>query len=161
MSNFICKKCRSTEYEIKDKPNGTGIAHGLYCAKCGFWHKWIGKEELKLYDKKDNKDDIVALLQAENDELKARLEKALELACKVGDTIYCIFGTTEIKSWEVEKITLCEDWYSITCGHTGADDYICLLSKEYDIWWFTDRVKAKARLAELNSSCGTKKIYNQ
>ena len=79
MSDFVCKKCGSNEYEIKDKPNGTGIAHGLYCAKCGFWHKWLGKEELKLYAKKESKDEVIALLQAENAELKARLEKAVEL----------------------------------------------------------------------------------
>ena len=47
--NFICKKCGSAEYEIIDKPNGTSIAHGLYCAKCGFWHKWLGKDELREY----------------------------------------------------------------------------------------------------------------
>lgn len=78
MNNFICKKCGSTEYEIKDKPNGTGIAHGLYCAKCGFWHKWLGKEELKLYDKKENKDEVIALLQAENAELTSK-SRQLEL----------------------------------------------------------------------------------
>ncbi len=55
MINFSCKKCGSTEYEIKDKPIGTGIAHGLYCAKCGFWHKWLGKEELKKYLTIENK----------------------------------------------------------------------------------------------------------
>ena len=93
--------------------------------------------------------DEIERIEAENAELKARLEKAVELPCKIGDTIYCIFGTTEIQSWEVEKIILCEDWYSITCGHTGTDDYICVLSKEYGIWWFTDRVKAESRLAEL------------
>lgn len=78
MSNFICKKCGSTEYEIKDKPNGTGIAHGLYCAKCGFWHKWLGKEELKLYAKKESKDEVIALLEAENAEL-TRKARQLEL----------------------------------------------------------------------------------
>lgn len=90
ITNFICKKCGSTEYEIKDKPNGTGIAHGLYCAKCGFWHKWLGKEELRQYDKKDSKDTIIARLQAENAALRERLEKAVELPCKVGDKVYCI-----------------------------------------------------------------------
>lgn len=79
MTDFICKKCGSTEYEIKDKTNGTGIAHGLYCAKCGFWHKWLNKQELILYDKKDSKDEIIARLEAENAELKARLDKAVEL----------------------------------------------------------------------------------
>lgn len=82
MSNFICKKCGSTEYEIKDKPNGTGIAHGLYCAKCGFWHKWIGKEELKKYKEKEGKDEIILKLQSENAQLRARLEKAVELPYK-------------------------------------------------------------------------------
>ena len=66
ITDFVCKKCGSTEYEIKDKPNGTGIAHGLYCAKCGFWHKWLGKEELKQYATKESKDEIIAKLQSEN-----------------------------------------------------------------------------------------------
>ena len=92
MSNFICKKCRSTEYEIKDKPNGTGIAHGLYCAKCGFWHKWIGKDELKLYDKKENKDEVIALLQAENAALRERLIKAVkDVAERIKTAFYCEF----------------------------------------------------------------------
>lgn len=82
MSDFICKKCGSTEYEIKDKSNGTGIAHGLYCAKCGFWHKWLGKEELKQYATKESKDEIIAKLQSENAALRARLEKAVELPVK-------------------------------------------------------------------------------
>lgn len=88
MSDFICKKCGSTEYEIKDKSNGTGIAHGLYCAKCGFWHKWLGKEELKQYATKESKDEIIAKLQAENAALRERLEKAVELPCSVGTTVY-------------------------------------------------------------------------
>lgn len=78
-TNFVCKKCGSTEYEIKDKSNGTGIAHGLYCAKCGFWHKWLGKEELKQYATKESKDEIIAKLQSENAALRERLEKAVEL----------------------------------------------------------------------------------
>ena len=95
MSDFVCKKCGSNEYEIKDKPNGTGIAHGLYCAKCGFWHKWLGKEELKLYDKKENKDEVIALLQAENAALRERLEKAVEFPFEVGSTVYTIYETGE------------------------------------------------------------------
>lgn len=85
MSDFICKKCGSTEYEIKDKSNGTGIAHGLYCAKCGFWHKWLGKEELKQYATKESKDEIIAKLQSENADLRERLEKAVELPFRPDD----------------------------------------------------------------------------
>lgn len=59
--DFICKKCGSIEYEIKDKSNGTGIAHGLYCAKCGFWHKWIGKEELKRFSETKQKEKVYSV----------------------------------------------------------------------------------------------------
>lgn len=95
--DFICKKCGSIEYEIKDKSNGTGIAHGLYCAKCGFWHKWIGKEELKRFSETKQKekvysvdevnhlisemDKVIAELKTENAELRERLEKSVELPC--------------------------------------------------------------------------------
>ena len=57
MNNFVCKKCGFTEYKIEEKENGTGLAHGLYCAKCGFWHKWLNKKELQEY-KNDQKSDI-------------------------------------------------------------------------------------------------------
>lgn len=92
MDDFVCKKCGSTEYEIKDKPNGTGIAHGLYCAKCGFWHKWLNKDELKKLttikaQEKCNsidevnhliseEDKLIQKLKAENAALRERLEKA-------------------------------------------------------------------------------------
>ena len=157
MSNFICKKCRSTEYEIKDKPNGTGIAHGLYCAKCGFWHKWLGKEELKLYDKKENKDEVIALLQAENAELKARLEKAVELQCQYGDEIYSIlnFGKESIilkgkcervmyeKSASVSRTTVWgvfEDEWQL---------HLYTFTNESLKFIFKTRKEAEARLAEL------------
>lgn len=47
---FICKKCGCTEYIVKEKPNGTGVATGLYCAKCGTWQKWLNKQEKVLYN---------------------------------------------------------------------------------------------------------------
>ena len=70
MNNFICKKCGSTEYEIKDKVTGTGIAHGLYCAKCGFWHKWLNKQELQEYknNKKSDIKDFLNKIDVENTE---------------------------------------------------------------------------------------------
>lgn len=48
--NFKCKKCGSIKYEIKEKSNGTGVAKGLYCAECGFWHKWLGKKDVVVGD---------------------------------------------------------------------------------------------------------------
>lgn len=83
---FICKKCGSSEYKIIEKSIGNGIATGLYCAKCGQWQKWLNKQEKVLFADgiKDNrvidKDEEIARLKSENAELKARLEKAVELA---------------------------------------------------------------------------------
>lgn len=67
---FTCKKCGSTEYEIKSKPNGTGTATGLYCAKCGFWHKWLGKDEKRQYEANNG---------SERDELLQNEKFAVEL----------------------------------------------------------------------------------
>lgn len=72
---FTCKKCGSTEYAIKSKPNGTGTATGLYCAKCGFWHKWLGKEERRQYEANNGseRDELlqkIEQLEKENAELK-------------------------------------------------------------------------------------------
>lgn len=39
---FKCKKCGHSEYRLEAK----GTQTGLYCAKCGFWHKWVAKDEL-------------------------------------------------------------------------------------------------------------------
>lgn len=134
MSNFICKKCGSTEYEIKDKTNGTGIAHGLYCAKCGFWHKWLNKQELILYDKKDSKDEIIARLEAENAELKARLEKvemALILSCsEIALLGICCQGCDNEEN----------------CRISFLDGGYQLKIKNCKKYWIT---KAEARLAEL------------
>lgn len=86
---FICKKCGSTDYKIIEKSNGRGIATGLYCAKCGQWQKWLNKQEKVLFadDINDNrvadKDNEIARLKAENAELRARLDKAIELPAKV------------------------------------------------------------------------------
>lgn len=37
------------------------------------------------------KDEHIKQLETKNDELKARLEKAVELPCRVGDTVYSVF----------------------------------------------------------------------
>lgn len=121
MSDFICKKCGSTEYEIKDKPNGTGVAHGLYCAKCGFWHKWLGKEELrkmsiikpqeKCYSVDEvnhliaEEDKLIQKLKSENAELRERLNKATDVIDEFMKKITCrlsydrdseLYGKTKI-----------------------------------------------------------------
>ena len=153
MSDFICKKCGSTEYEIKDKPNGTGIAHGLYCAKCGFWHKWLGKEELKQYATKESKDDIIAKLQSENAALRERLENTVELPCKIGDTVYKVHDRCDghncpyngyYGQWRChyEGKQRCEPFIST---EQFCYNHIPLINKTV----FIPKEAAKARLAEL------------
>mgnify|MGYP001632194173 CR=1 FL=1 len=165
ITDFVCKKCGSTEYEIKDKPNGTGIAHGLYCAKCGFWHKWLNKEELKQYGKKDSNGEIFSRLQAENAELtrkarqlteenaalRERLGKAVELPCRVGDKVYCIHGMSnpEMLEWQVNEIRITDHNYMLQLGRAGTKDYRNEASQFYGKWWFTELEAALARLAEL------------
>lgn len=150
MNNFVCKKCRSTEYKIKDKTNGTGIAHGLYCARCGFWHKWLNKQELSEYENKDNKDKIIARL-----EFKTRLERAVELPVSVGDLVYDISNVEvqelKVKYINIEVFDVGESWM-ISCAQEAKEDFVKLLGDFYGIMWFTTKAEAESRLAELRGS---------
>lgn len=81
-------------------------------------------------------------------ELKKRLENAVELPCKVGDTIYEVL-ISYTREWVVMKIVFVKDGYFVQCGHKGTDDFMVVSNNEYGEWWFTDRFEAEARLAEL------------
>lgn len=156
---FICKKCGSTDYKIIEKSNGSGIATGLYCAKCGQWQKWLNKQEKALFadDINDNRvadeDNEIARLKAENAELKARLEKAVELPCKVGDTVWFFDYDNTLKEGKISMLQCKADgkWkmrisYELTTRCKPVfDDYCNEIGKNY----FTDRTKAEQRLAEL------------
>lgn len=41
-----CKKCGSTSLHTEVKGNNTG----LYCNDCGTWQKWLGKDELRVFE---------------------------------------------------------------------------------------------------------------
>ncbi|MFA5625514.1 MAG: hypothetical protein WC966_10750 [Bradymonadales bacterium] len=89
---FKCKKCGFFDYELKEKPNGSGTATGLYCKTCGFWHKWIGKDELVrykagLYQGKPEPDTTaeIAALKAEIEWLRVLAEK--QTPCEINDYI--------------------------------------------------------------------------
>ncbi|MBE5968334.1 MAG: hypothetical protein E7255_15505 [Lachnospiraceae bacterium] len=45
MIKFECKKCHSNEFFIKENGN----QNGLYCADCGAWQKWLGRDEYSAY----------------------------------------------------------------------------------------------------------------
>ena len=150
MKDFICKKCGNTTYIIQEKSNGTGVATGLYCAKCGTWHKWLNKQEKILYtthSEEIDKDKEIARLTAENAELKARLEKAVELPVKVGDTIYEILVSVH-REWIVKEIKICEIWTKIDAQEKSSGAHWRFDLKDYNETWFTDPDRAKAE-AEL------------
>ena len=43
--DFKCKKCGSKKYMIRKVCSQTG----LYCSDCGKWHKWLNKDEVRIY----------------------------------------------------------------------------------------------------------------
>ena len=44
--------CGFEEFHTKqDTKLNNGIQTGLYCSGCGRWIKWLGKEEVKLFEK--------------------------------------------------------------------------------------------------------------
>ena len=90
-------------------------------------------------------------LEAENAALRERLEKALEIPCRVGDKVYCIHGISnpEMLEWQVNEIRITDHNYMLQLGHAGTKDYRNEASQFYGKWWFTELVAAEARLAEL------------
>jgi len=44
--------CGFEEFHTKQNTKiNNGIQTGLYCSGCGRWIKWLGKEELRLFEK--------------------------------------------------------------------------------------------------------------
>ena len=97
--------------------------------------------------------------ETENAELRAKLEKAVELKAKVGDTIYMPWkyeGTYDVASLLITGIYFKNDeFHYIT--NLESDSAIYLAKYEYGIFRnqdfdnivFTARIGAEARLAEL------------
>lgn len=52
--NFKCNKCGSSNYTTEKHGNNTG----LYCSDCGKWHKWLNKDEVRVYSQK-YKEEII------------------------------------------------------------------------------------------------------
>ena len=90
-------------------------------------------------------------LKAENAALRERLDKAVELPCRVGDKVYCIHGMSnpELLEWQVNEIRITDHNYMLQLGRAGTKDYRSEASQFYGKWWFTELVAAEARLAEL------------
>ena len=137
---MICCSC-GKEIDIN---YGREYWNGIYCKKCAD-EMLSTPEDTKKYEK------IIAGLQAENAALRERLDKAVELPCKVGDKVYCIHGMSnpEMLEWQVNEIRITDHNYMLQLGRAGTKDYRNEASQFYGKWWFTTREAALARLAEL------------
>lgn len=97
----------------------------------------------------NNLRDMADELEAENASLNARLDRAVILPCKVGDTVWCIraYG----KGYQIEENSVIEIVFEYgnnmriktSRGLFGYDKWT------YGLDCFTDPAKAEARLAEL------------
>ena len=103
-----------------------------------------------LYPLETDKDEEISRLQAEVAELRARLEKAVELPVSIGGKIWEIFDNALIFERNVYHIGLSEN--RTTFRLTGESGLFYLGEVEltdYKETWFTDRAEAEARLKEL------------
>jgi len=86
INNFVCSKCNGTSTFIKKNNTQTG----LYCSDCGKWIKWLGKEEIRLYERQLEMDKMGEKIEEEEklensllqfsdeellDEIKRRMQK--------------------------------------------------------------------------------------
>lgn len=84
-------------------------------------------------------------------ENKIESGEIVELPCKVGDIVYCIHGMSnpELKKCQVKEIILTDHNFVLLLGQKRTKKYRSEFSNFYNVWWFTDRAEAEARLAEL------------
>ena len=91
-----------------------------------------------------------ARLTAKNAALQKRLDNAVELPCKVGDTVWEVFNNALIFERKVYHINLREKETTFCLsGKSGIIHLGIVELIDYNKTWFTDRAAAEARLAEL------------
>lgn len=85
-------------------------------------------------------------LEAENEQLRARLQNAIELPCKVGDTVYWLFGKM-IYEYKVKGFTFnTDDRFGLRLILGEIEPSVMYYK---DIKLFFDRAKAEAKLKEI------------
>ena len=126
------------------------------CSKCPFvlelndCHSELAHEAYKTIER----------LQAENAELKERLGKAVELPCKVGDTIFYVQYFCDYKGCDSTTQQFCCGCKEMIEREKRKEKYVICeksfvlkdlekIGKKY----FTTREAAEARLAELEECC--------
>ena len=81
--------CGFEEFHTKQNTKiNNGIQTGLYCSDCGRWIKWLGKEELRLFEKylaeskmeieEDEFENQFDISQVSNEDLLEQLVKRIK-----------------------------------------------------------------------------------
>ena len=93
----------------------------------------------------------VGELQKQVKEYQDKIEQGtlIELPCKVGDTVYCVYAATGVQEWEVRGIQISENTILFLLGHKGTDDYNAAHLSEKGRYLFFTREEAEKRLKEL------------
>ena len=86
-------------------------------------------------------------------ELEDKIEQGtlIELPCKVGDTVYCVYAASGIQEWEVFGIEILKNTILFLLGHQGTEDYNAAYLSEAGKYFFFTREEAEKRLKELQN----------
>lgn len=111
---------------------------------------WIGIDESHIILNALEKSERI---EAENAELRARLEKAGELPCEVGDTLYEPF-INRIREWIVDSIYVFSLGTNVNCERKDDcrwHDHFAIRenSNDFESRVYLTREAAEARLKEL------------
>ena len=89
-------------------------------------------------------------LKAENAALKERLEKAVELPCRIGDTLYGVYND-KVAEYIVIGMKVLADWTLEIYLRTQnkKQNIFSTFSTSISVRYFKDREAAEAKLAEL------------
>ena len=113
---------------------------------------WVKCAVCYIQDKCDfTKETCCQELQDRLAELEDKIEQGtmIELPCKVGDTVYCVYAVSGIQEWEVMSIAIYDHDTVLRLGHKGTNDYNAAWLKEKGTYLFFIPEEAEKRLKEL------------
>lgn len=70
-------------------------------------------------------------LKAENAALCERLDKAIELPCKVGDTLYELVTDNTIQEWIIHSIFVSSLGFDVNCAHKDYTEHKRFYIRKY------------------------------
>jgi hypothetical protein len=133
----------------------------IECVKCpetgsehfGEWGILTREQRLFLNNLARDTIDLLDCMDKKIRETQYKIEQGtlIELPCKVGDTVYCVYAATGIQEWEVGGIQISESTVLFLLGHKGTNDYNAAHLSEKGSYLFFTREEAEKRLKELQN----------